>query len=520
MNYIKKILSIIISLIVVASICLVGMTGASASGTGAGLAEWALNAYYEGWEYVYGGSTPGSVDCSGLIYSYCGGDRVGSAQLYNATESGSVSSGIPRVHGLGLFQPGHVGVYVGNGMAVDARGDAWDMCYQSTATKAWTQWFKLRAVSYPEEGWVKFNGDYYYYQDGEYVVSCTLTIDGEDYKFGSNGVSNTTPSDMSGIANGNSNQNSDKNDNKKETTAPTTQATTAAPSVLKNGSSGDKVIKLQERLTELGFYSDAITGYFGDATESAYRAFQTAAGVTVDGIAGESDLDILYSDRAPIASTTEETEPEEETEPIEEEPKEVDDGIYTVGEQGDVIVDIQYQLNSLGYFYESPTGYFGDITAEAVRTFQEVHGLKVTGKVNKKTYDLLFSGNAVENPYYEEPTEPETESVNEEISIGNTTEVENLTNNMVEIAASNIEAAHKIVAQSNEVTNKALSSLTAKEQTVVLPTEENNQNFLLLMLLVLGVVTVIIGITFTANREKKEYAHAKTKIKIENIRYW
>ena len=41
-----------------------------AKGTGAGLAEWALNAYNSGWSYVYGGSTPGAVDCSGLIYSY------------------------------------------------------------------------------------------------------------------------------------------------------------------------------------------------------------------------------------------------------------------------------------------------------------------------------------------------------------------------------------------------------------------------------------------------------------------
>ena len=124
MQRIKKLTAIILSILTPSSVCVFGGAfSAGASGTGAGLAEWALNAYYEGWSYVYGGSTPGAVDCSGLIYSYCGGERCGDPQLNTATARGSVSSGIPNVHGLGLWRPGHVGVYVGDGMEVDARGD-------------------------------------------------------------------------------------------------------------------------------------------------------------------------------------------------------------------------------------------------------------------------------------------------------------------------------------------------------------------------------------------------------------
>ena len=37
-------------------------------------------------------------------------------------DQGSVGS-LPDVPGLGLYTPGHVGVYVGNGMAVSARSE-------------------------------------------------------------------------------------------------------------------------------------------------------------------------------------------------------------------------------------------------------------------------------------------------------------------------------------------------------------------------------------------------------------
>ena len=69
MNHLKKLVAIIICITVLSTMCLLGSAvTVLASGTGAGLAEWAMNAYYSGWAYVYGGSTPGAVDCSGLIY--------------------------------------------------------------------------------------------------------------------------------------------------------------------------------------------------------------------------------------------------------------------------------------------------------------------------------------------------------------------------------------------------------------------------------------------------------------------
>lgn len=141
---------------------------------------------------------PGAVDCSGLIYSYAGGERCGNPQLETATETGSVSAGIPNVHGLGLWRPGHVGVYVGNGMEVDARGDEYGVCYEAIGGyNNWTYWFKLAAVSYVTNGWESFNGNYYYYENGEYIVNTSRTIDGTTYYFDSQGRSSKTPSDTS-----------------------------------------------------------------------------------------------------------------------------------------------------------------------------------------------------------------------------------------------------------------------------------------------------------------------------------
>lgn len=405
MHRIRKIIAIILTVATLSGVCLFGTTtSASAAPTGAGLAEWALNAYYSGWEYVYGGCTPGTVDCSGLIYSYCGGARVGNAQLNTATEVGSVSNGIPNIHGLGLFRPGHVGVYVGDGMEVDARGDAYDMCYEKIGGyNNWTSWFKLAACTYITNGWEKFNGDYYYYENGEYITNTSRTIDGTTYYFDSKGRSGTTPSDISSSSSSSSKPSSDKKEEKEEQKKPTSY---------RKGSSGDEVVKIQERLTELGFYNGTIDGYFGKETEAAYKAFQKAAGVVVDGIAG-SDREVLYSDNAPYAPVEEETQPEETTAPVEEETEstteEVEEtepttelveesNVYKNGDENEEVNKIQAQLATLLYFDLEPTGYYGDYTAQSVMNFQLANNLTVTGEVDEETYALLFSTEAVLNP--------------------------------------------------------------------------------------------------------------------------
>lgn len=421
MQRIKKITAIILSVLTLSSVCVFSSSfSAGAKGTGAGLAEWALNAYNSGWSYVYGGSTPGAVDCSGLIYSYAGGERCGNPQLETATETGSVSAGIPNVHGLGLWRPGHVGVYVGNGMEVDARGDEYGVCYEAIGGyNNWTYWFKLAAVSYVTNGWESFNGSYYYYENGEYIVNTSRTIDGTTYYFDSQGRSSKTPSDTSSSSSSSSSSGSDNSSGSSSSSASDSSgnqsSSSNAPSVYKNGSSGAEVKKIQQRLADLGYYNGAIDGNFGDATEEAYKAFQKAAGLTVDGIAGDS-RNTLYSEdapEAPKADTTakvEEDKPEEETTaPTEPATEPTTEAVqYQNGDEGEKITAIQQQLIKLGYFAMEATGYYGEYTAQTVANFQNQNSLDSTGIVDEKTYNALFSDKAVANP--------DTEVVSGEVS--------------------------------------------------------------------------------------------------------
>lgn len=67
---------------------------------------------------------------------------------------------------------------------------------------------------------------------------------------------------------------------------------------LHNGSQGEKVWKLQERLQALGYYQDAVDGQFGNGTRDAVIAFQKRNGLDADGLAGEETQRVLYSEEA------------------------------------------------------------------------------------------------------------------------------------------------------------------------------------------------------------------------------
>lgn len=56
--------------------------------------------------------------------------------------------------------------------------------------------------------------------------------------------------------------------------------------VLKEGSTGDAVIMLQESLKELGFYFGSINGVFDRNTKAAVIKFQKNNAITADGVVG------------------------------------------------------------------------------------------------------------------------------------------------------------------------------------------------------------------------------------------
>ena len=487
MKKFKKIISIIMIAAVIASICVVGTVSSSASGTGVGLAEWALNAYYSKWSYVYGGATPGTVDCSGLIYSYAGGYRVGDAQTFNSDWRYSLGSSIPNIHGLGLYKPGHVGVYVGNGMAVDARGSDYGVCYESVWSHGWTQYFKVPGVSYPDTGWVEFDGDYYYYEDGEYLADTTRTIDGETYYFASSGKSSSTPSSTSGTTSSSSSSSSKSSDS------------TESSGSLKKGSTGSLVEKLQQRLLDLGYYTGSVDGDFGEKTEEAFKLFQQTAGLYVDGIAG-SDADVLYADDAPAYKA----EAEEET--ITSEKEEVaDTGAsaeeaeeaamkYSTGDYSDDILKIQERLIALGYMDGEADGEYGSMTETAVKSFQTANGLEATGIVEQTTYDKLFSDDAVAAKKTEEKPAEEAEVK----AAANTPAVSNTVDTPSKSSyAPNTEVEQK----TSELSSKSVAAVT---DNALFQRGANATNFQFILWMAVMIVVMLITFAIVYAVEKKK----------------
>ncbi|MDR1765737.1 MAG: peptidoglycan-binding protein [Lachnospiraceae bacterium] len=78
----------------------------------------------------------------------------------------------------------------------------------------------------------------------------------------------------------------------------------AKPNGLRLGDEGDAISRVQELLAKLGYLYDAnVTGYFGDITQRAVKAFQTRNGLSADGSVGRQTMARLTSQDAKKAAS-------------------------------------------------------------------------------------------------------------------------------------------------------------------------------------------------------------------------
>jgi peptidoglycan hydrolase-like protein with peptidoglycan-binding domain len=84
--------------------------------------------------------------------------------------------------------------------------------------------------------------------------------------------------------------------------APSPSATTKPRTSLIRGDSGPKVLALQRRLKELGYWLGAPDGSFGSLTQQAVWAFQKSAGLRRDGVVGPKTLRALEAGIRPKAT--------------------------------------------------------------------------------------------------------------------------------------------------------------------------------------------------------------------------
>ena len=189
------------------------------------------------------------------------------------------------------------------------------------------------------------------------------------------------------------------------TSAPTaTPKATATPaptsSSLKTGSTGTSVRQLQQRLKDLGYYSGSVDGKFGSGTASAVTAFQSANGLTADGVAGTRTLNKLYSDNAVSASSSGSGSSGGSSSRVTATPKptatpNLTNARYlTIGSSGSDVKRLQKRLIDLGWMSGSADGDYGGATEAAVKAFQKKSGIWNDGIAGPDTQTKLYSSGA------------------------------------------------------------------------------------------------------------------------------
>lgn len=117
-----------------------------------------------------------------------------------------------------------------------------------------------------------------------------------------------TLSSISGKLSGNSssgNSSSSGSSNSNSNSSGSDSSTLLNTSVmLQQGSSSSEVLKLQNMLASLGFYTGNKTGNFGALTADAVMAYQKSKGLTADGIAGKKTLAAINADYSGKGSTS------------------------------------------------------------------------------------------------------------------------------------------------------------------------------------------------------------------------
>lgn len=157
---------------------------------------------------------------------------------------------------------------------------------------------------------------------------------------------------------------------------------------LSQGSSGNDVKDMQIALNVLG-YDLKPDGKFGSGTKEAVKHFQKANGLTVDGIAGNQTLTLLYAQAFGSANTSPTATPK----PVAPTAAPTASGSYQKlqrGDKGTAVMQMQLALNKLGYNL-TPDGNFGSGTQTAVKAFQKKYGLAADGVAGNQTLSLLYS---------------------------------------------------------------------------------------------------------------------------------
>jgi len=195
--------------------------------------------------------------------------------------------------------------------------------------------------------------------------------------------------------------------------------------IIREGTSGLAVTRLQQRLVELKYYNITPDGVFNSDDVVALRHFQRVNNLPVTGVADLATQQTLYTGFA-IGADALVNQPVVNPLPS---------GSLKIGASGADVRAMQSRLVTLNYLTGSVDSIFGTQTAAAVTAFQRANGLKQDGIAGTQTLGVLYSVNAVANKPVSTPSPEKAPAAAEEtLQVGSTgSAVISLQNRLIEL---------------------------------------------------------------------------------------
>lgn len=156
-----------------------------------------------------------------------------------------------------------------------------------------------------------------------------------------------------------------------DTPLPTTSPSDEDLIILKEGMDSYLVMDMQKALTVLRYLdSDEPSTYFGPALKTAVQLFQRTHHYQQTGEVSVRLLNLMLSEDAMK---------------------------YYIerGNEGNDVLMLQYRLTSLGFYGEKTNGFYGYATECAVKSFQAMNSLPVTGLADSTTLSVIYSPAAI-----------------------------------------------------------------------------------------------------------------------------
>lgn len=178
--------------------------------------------------------------------------------------------------------------------------------------------------------------------------------------------------------------------------------------VLRRGSEGPAVARLQARLTEIGFPSAASPGVFDASLEAAVTAYQTHREIAANGVVGAETWEALAGLNVRNA-TVSSASPDTSAASAEVETRRANivssaswnpaaQPVVEYGARNTAVRQLQERLSRLGYEVGTPDGHFGAKTRAAVVEYQLDQDLPLSRRVTSAMWHRLAAAQPMRAP--------------------------------------------------------------------------------------------------------------------------